>query len=154
MKEIKIEDLIEKNRENVIFDEYEDYFSIKMFDMDDPLGVMQSINLNKTLNNLDTVNKMLAIFDHKIVKPLIDFTKPLSEELKRLADEDVDNLDWSSGFQKKYRVSFLTVSKIYVERCDCIEKTVGATYFEYEVCKTIVDYLNKHKEEAVKTMEL
>ena len=88
------------------FDYDEECIYISPQDPNFPFSKNQKIMLFKDFSNIDTVNKMLAVFDYKIVKPLLDFTKPLAEELKRLADEDFDNLDWSSGFQKNIELVF------------------------------------------------
>ncbi len=124
-----------------------------------PFSKNQKIMVFKDLSNIDTANAMLAVFGYKIVKPLIDFTKPLSEELKRL----VENVKFEENLkieQVEYRPRFYRVYYCHRDKrfwCSEIkghQQTIGSLIFDSENSNKIVNYLNEHKEEALKAMEL
>lgn len=158
MKEINIEDItivkkLDKNItriENVTVEFFEDYYKINFYDPESPLEVMQNVNLNENFSNLKTVNKILAIFDYKIVNPLIDFSKPLEQELRRLCQED--ELNYTS-VRKCYMVydedddMFIFFNRSY-------SYVIGAIVFQIEKAEEIKKFLNDNKEKAKKAMEL
>ena len=153
MKEIKVEELFELSEvESIGFIEETDGFIINVMDQDYPFGKSHKLALFSDLSNLGTVNKMLAIFDYKIVKPLIDFTKPLDEELKRLDDKTkIEN-------NNRYRFHYSVHSEKFMLEKECnvfANKFIGLVYlYDYRKCLEILEFLNNHKEEALKAMEL
>lgn len=105
-------------------------------------------------NSIKKANEVLAVFGYKIVKPLIDFAKPLTEELKRLADEDDWEADWDDIKQEKSYIYFCTESKnFYLDKADK-NRNLGCTYFRNAYLTRIYDFIMNYKEEALKAMDL
>lgn len=150
MKELTVNELDAQT--NIYMEVESDKYIITIYESRE---LSHTVELKINMSNLETVNIIMAIFNYKIIRPLvIDFNKPLSEELKRLSNEDSWKPDWDDNLQEKAYFHFDKDRNMIFTRTSRTEVIIGCVYFRFPYITTIYDYLMKHKEEMIKAMRV